>query len=654
VSSPTGARPADETLPAWVREVDFSLALHPHVLLTGNVRDQYPMPTVMGGATISNTYVAITGVLWNVCKDRGYGGMAVLDPVTSMLSVRTEEGNPRPEFLAPFVDRPFVVPDPAGTPRLDVGQLGNLLRSLTEHKGPPIALVLPYASRLFSAVGMPDPGLLELLGRVEALGHTATPTRPQPVPESPGETQAPTRAVITPFNTIFWLCERQEDLHPAFPLSSRSLRLIRVPSPTLEGRRVAARFAMEQARQPDITTAANALADVTHGMSVRDVFSCARVAINRGLPPDRYAEAARLMRVGVTDDPWAAEALREKLKTAEAYLNQRVLGQERAVAKTMDVLYRSAVGLNGAHLSSSPNRPRGVLFLSGPTGVGKTELAKGIASLVLGGDAEPLRFDMSEFRADEAHQRLIGAPPGYVGYDAGGELTNAVRSNPVCVLLFDEIEKAHPRIFDLFLQILEDGRLTDSRGATVHFTESFLIFTSNLGVAANQNRDAAEADGAGGATASAGRPTMRELVNSQMNPRQVEVILRQAYERFFNEDIGRPELRNRVGENYVALTYIDDETVGRIVDKGLRTIVGRVLGTLKADLIVSAEVRDQLIYFCRAKKDDGGRGINNVMEAALINPLSRHLFLHPVEPGGRVELVDLEQDDETGWVLGVK
>src|SRR5262249_11904653 len=309
---------------------------------------------------------------------------------------------------------------------------------------------------------------------------------------------------LTPYNTVFWLCERQEDLHSAFPLNSRALRVVRVPVPTLDARRAAADFAMR--RQLDdgqpasagadgqpggaggAEAAANALAEVTHGMTVREVFACGDVALERGLPTDHYAEAARLLRVGVTDDPWSADALREKIRNAEDYLNQRVLGQQRAVAKTMDVLYRSAVGLNGAHLSSSPNRPRGVLFLAGPTGVGKTELAKGIASLVLGGDAQPLRFDMSEFRADEAHQRLIGAPPGYVGYDAGGELTNAVRTNPVCILLFDEIEKAHPRIFDLFLQILEDGRLTDGRGATVYFTECFLIFTSNLGVTERDDR----------------------------------------------------------------------------------------------------------------------------------------------------------------------
>jgi ATP-dependent Clp protease ATP-binding subunit ClpA len=374
------------------------------------------------------------------------------------------------------------------------------------------------------------------------------------------------------------------------------------------------------------------------------VFSCGKVAAERRLPPERYGEAARLMRVGITDDPWSADALRDKIKSAETYLNARVLGQERAVAKTLDVLYRSAVGLNGAHLSSSPNRPRGVLFLAGPTGVGKTELAKGIAGLVLGADAEPLRFDMSEFRADEAHQRLIGAPPGYVGYDSGGELTNAVRANPVCVLLFDEIEKAHPRIFDLFLQILEDGRLTDGRGATVHFTESFLIFTSNLGVAEQKP----------GSDREAGAEAPPPLVNPSMDPREVERVLRRAYEDFFNRGIGRPELRNRFGDSYVVLDFIQKPTVEKIVDKALRTVAARLASVHQAELVVADQVCEELIRYACAKLADGGRGINNVVEAALVNPLSRHIFAHPPLPGAAVELVELRYDDDLGWQLEVR
>src|SRR5690606_1955709 len=117
------------------------------------------------------------------------------------------------------------------------------------------------------------------------------------------------------------------------------------------------------------------------------------------------------------------------------------------------------------------------------TGVGKTELAKALAEVLFGAEDAYIRFDMSEFSAEHSEARLIGAPPGYVGHSAGGELTNAVRERPFSVLLFDEIEKAHPRILDKFLQILDEGRLTDGSGSTVHFSESLIVFTSNLGAA---------------------------------------------------------------------------------------------------------------------------------------------------------------------------
>ena len=623
--------------PAWVREVDFALALHPQILLTGNVRDLYAMPHPEKGST----YLDIEAVLWQICQSRGYAALATVDPVTGSLSVRPC-GAPPPEVLRPFV-----------TGALTVDRMTSLCHAVVTHEQPPVALLFPYAGRTFPTAGLPDPQLLELLGRVEALGHLAEPTLL--VPPSADDKQATTPPApgtpLTPFNTLFWLCERQEELHQAFPLGSRALRMIRVPVPTLDGRRSAADLAMRRDALPaggndapeqgagrrSVREAATSLAEVTHGMTVREVFACGDIAVERGLPPEGFAEAARLLRVGVTDDPWSASALRDKIETAEAYLNNRVLGQERAVAKTMDVLYRSAVGLNGAHLSSSPNRPRGVLFLAGPTGVGKTELAKGIASLVLGGDAQPLRFDMSEFRADEAHQRLIGAPPGYVGYDAGGELTNAVRANPVCVLLFDEIEKAHPRIFDLFLQILEDGRLTDGRGATVHFTECFLVFTSNLGVAERDEK--AEA-------------TTR-TVHQNLDAREVEEILRGAYEEFFNRGIGRPELRNRFGDSYVALDFIRRPTVQKIVAKGLDTVAARLAATHKAALVVDDDVRESLIEHASAKLGDGGRGINNVIEAALVNPLARHLFREPVPNGGSIRVTGLAFDEDTGWRLEV-
>jgi ATP-dependent Clp protease ATP-binding subunit ClpA len=149
---------------------------------------------------------------------------------------------------------------------------------------------------------------------------------------------------------------------------------------------------------------------------------------------------------------------------------------------TAAILRRCFYNLSGAQFSRYSNRPKGVLFFAGPTGVGKTELAKTITEFIFGSEHNYIRFDMSEFSQEHADQRLVGAPPGYVGYEVGGELTNAIRQRPFSVVLFDEIEKAHPKILDIFLQILDDGRLTSGRGETAYFSESLIIFTSNLGI----------------------------------------------------------------------------------------------------------------------------------------------------------------------------
>ena len=169
------------------------------------------------------------------------------------------------------------------------------------------------------------------------------------------------------------------------------------------------------------------------------------------------------------------EGEREKLLHLEDVLHERVIGQDEAVTKVSEAILRSRAGIQ------DPNRPLGSFLFLGPTGVGKTELAKALAQALFDDEKNMVRIDMSEYMEKFSVSRLIGAPPGYVGYDEGGQLTEAVRRHPYCVVLFDEVEKAHPDVFNVLLQVLDDGRITDSQGRTVDFKNTILIMTSNLG-----------------------------------------------------------------------------------------------------------------------------------------------------------------------------
>jgi ATP-dependent Clp protease ATP-binding subunit ClpB len=169
------------------------------------------------------------------------------------------------------------------------------------------------------------------------------------------------------------------------------------------------------------------------------------------------------------------ESEREKLLQMESKLHERVIGQEEAVQAVAGAIRRSRAGLQ------DPNRPIGSFIFLGPTGTGKTELARTLADYLFDDERAMVRIDMSEYQERHTVARLIGAPPGYIGYDEGGQLTEAVRRRPYAVVLFDEIEKAHPEVFNVLLQLLDDGRLTDSQGRTVDFKNTIVIMTSNLG-----------------------------------------------------------------------------------------------------------------------------------------------------------------------------
>ena len=263
------------------------------------------------------------------------------------------------------------------------------------------------------------------------------------------------------------------------------------------------------------------------------------------------------------------ESESEKLLHMEDTLHQRLIGQDEAVKAISRAIRRARVGLK------NPNRPIASFIFSGPTGVGKTELTKALAAYFFGSEDAMIRLDMSEFMERHTVSKLIGSPPGYVGYSEGGQLTEAVRRRPYTVVLFDEIEKAHPDVFNMLLQILEDGRLTDAKGRTVDFKNTLLIMTSNIGSKVIEK-------GGGGL----GFDFEEDQADSQYN--RIRSLVNEELKQYF-----RPEFLNRLDEIIVFRQLTKDE-VKQISDILLREVFGR-LAEQGIELQVTERFKDRLV-----------------------------------------------------------
>ncbi len=300
----------------------------------------------------------------------------------------------------------------------------------------------------------------------------------------------------------------------------------------------------------------------------------------------------------------------ERMVHMEADLHQRIVGQNEAVVAVSEAIRRSRSGL------SDPRRPIGSFIFLGPTGVGKTELAKALAQFLFDDESNMVRIDMSEYMERHTVSRLVGAPPGYIGYDEGGQLTEAVRRRPYRVLLFDEIEKAHPDVFNILLQILEDGRLTDGQGRTVDFRNTVIIMTSNLGTEGLRRQPFGfRADGKDE------QDEMRELRSS------VDTALKRAF---------RPEFLNRIDDTIIFHPLNQDQII-QIVGLMVRDVQDRIAEReITFELTEAAEV-----WLAREGFDPvyGARPLRRAIQRQLENPLARMVLSGEVEPGSHV-LVD--------------
>ncbi|MEO0625060.1 MAG: AAA family ATPase [Pseudomonadota bacterium] len=598
----------------WLRDLLRFLPLRSQFVLSGNVRDLQADQSAAGIAPMP-----INLILSNALRERHYEVVIFYDPIRGF---RVETPDPRHRALeVSFLETVGLTPAD-GIAAAGLELFRTTLARIVEQRERQAALVVDYGAMLANRTEALSRDEHLLFSQALITSHSA-----QPFAGSDGSSA---------YNSVIWLVERESDLPDWLVVDNPALRHIPIPRPDHMTRRAMAPVLLDslpggrdlagEGREEALA----AFADGTEGMLLTDMVAIAQLARTERVDPRDVGEAVRRYKVGIAEDPWA-RIDREKIRNGEAFVHRRVKGQTHAVTHVLDIVKRAVTGVGAPRRGG---RPRGVIFLAGPTGVGKTELAKTLTELLFGDASAYIRFDMSEFSAEHSDQRLIGAPPGYVGYDAGGELTNAIRERPFSVVLFDEIEKAHPRILDKFLQVLDDGVLTSGRGERVYFSEAFIVFTSNLGIYREDP----------------GTGTRVPNVTQDDDHATIVSRVRNEIERHFKLVLNRPEILNRLGENVVVFDFIRQELAREIFDAMLDATLAD-LAENGIGMTFPSDLRTKLFRICTADLTHGGRGIRNQLEAHFINPVARALFDMDTRPGAQLTVADILSDPVPTVVL---
>ena len=600
-----------DAFPRWLRQLAQYLPICSQFVVEGNIRDVHLVRSQDG-----LLFQPIVNCLWELLREQGCEGFLIYDRVSGFQVFPEDRQQAIEEKLGSKLDQKRKEETPTLEP------LQQRLFEVSAARELSCAIVIDYASRLSRGAGdQMDEADYDFFAACQKLADTTQELRRPDVGQ-------------LVFNPIVWLVEGSNDLPSWFVVGNDRIRTVVADMPDQQSRlSVAERLArdlpgVDAMSEEDRSDATGTFASLTDGLTVRAMMQIRSLARTQDLPFAQIADAIRAYRVGIADNPWRQTYLYDRIRSGHGEITASVKGQAQAVQQTLDILKRSVTGLTAAQASSSGNKPRGILFFAGPTGVGKTELAKAVTSLLFGDEQAYIRFDMSEFSAEQSEARLIGAPPGYVGFDAGGELVNAVRQRPFSVVLFDEIEKAHPQILDKFLQILDDGRLTDGRGDTVYFSETVIIFTSNLGVYVRDET---------------GQPVLN--VSPDDDYAEVSGRIHKAIENHFRFALQRPELLNRIGDNIVVFDFIRDDLAQLIMDKMLGNVIDRVQDEHGVTLVIGEGPHEILVEQCLGDLTNGGRGIGNRLETVLVNPLARAIFDSDLTPGQTITVEQLFEED---------